>query len=77
MNTIKDKIRDALGFTVNVGIGDCKLLAKMASDFEKPDKASDAINSKFGSATIVRRTSMKSNLNVGKKYQAQIAQKKK
>ena len=36
--TIKDKIRDELGFTVNVGIGDCKLLAKMASDFEKPDK---------------------------------------
>lgn len=37
-HTIKDKIRDELGFTVNVGIGDCKLLAKMASDFEKPDK---------------------------------------
>ena len=36
--TIKDKIRDELGFTVNVGIGDCKLLAKMARDFEKPDK---------------------------------------
>ena len=37
-HTIKDKIRNKLGFTVNVGIGDCKLLAKMASDFEKPDK---------------------------------------
>ncbi len=37
-HTIKDKIRDELGFTVNVGIGECKLLAKMASDFEKPDK---------------------------------------
>lgn len=35
---IKDKIRDTLGFTVNVGIGSNKLLAKMASDFEKPDK---------------------------------------
>ena len=35
---IKDKIRDELGFTVNVGIGPNKLLAKMASDFEKPDK---------------------------------------
>jgi DNA polymerase-4 len=43
----------------------------------KLDKAYDAINSKFGSATIVRGTSMKSNLNVGKKYQAQIEQKKK
>ena len=37
-HTIKDKIRDVLGFTVNVGIGDCKILAKMASNFEKPDK---------------------------------------
>ena len=35
---IKDKIRDTLGFTVNIGIGDCKILAKMASDLEKPDK---------------------------------------
>ena len=37
-HTIKDRIRDELGFTVNVGIADCKILAKMASDFEKPDK---------------------------------------
>ena len=35
---IKDKIRDELGFTVNVGISTNKLLAKMASDFENPDK---------------------------------------
>ena len=35
---IKDKIRDELGFTVNIGIGRNKLCAKMASDFEKPDK---------------------------------------
>ena len=35
---IKDDIRDNFGFTVNVGIGDNKLLAKMASDFSKPDK---------------------------------------
>ena len=37
-HTIKDRIRDELGFTVNVGISSNKLLAKMASDFEKPDK---------------------------------------
>lgn len=37
-NDLKDEIRDTLGFTVNVGIGNNKLLAKMASDFEKPDK---------------------------------------
>ena len=35
---IKNEIRDTLGFTVNVGISSNKLLAKMASDFEKPDK---------------------------------------
>ena len=35
---LKDRIRDTLGFTVNVGISRNKLLAKMASDFEKPDK---------------------------------------
>ena len=35
---IKDKIYTELGFTVNVGISTNKLLAKMASDFEKPDK---------------------------------------
>lgn len=36
--TIKDEIRDTLGFTVNVGISENKFLAKMASDFEKPDR---------------------------------------
>ena len=35
---LKDEIKDCLGFTVNVGVGSNKLLAKMASDFEKPDK---------------------------------------
>ena len=34
---IKDRIREELGFTVNVGISNNKLLAKMASDFKKPD----------------------------------------
>lgn len=36
-NEIKDTIRKTLGFTVNIGISDCKVLAKMASDFEKPN----------------------------------------
>ncbi len=35
---IKDEIYDKLGFTVNIGIGNCKVCAKMASDFEKPNK---------------------------------------
>ena len=35
---IKDDIKKRYGFTVNVGIGNNKLCAKMASDFQKPDK---------------------------------------
>ena len=35
---LKDRIREELGFTVNIGVSSNKLLAKMASDFEKPDK---------------------------------------
>lgn len=35
---IKERIHKTLGFTVNVGISSNKLLAKMASDFQKPDR---------------------------------------
>ena len=35
---IKEDIKKIFGFTVNVGIGNNKLCAKMASDFEKPNK---------------------------------------
>lgn len=34
---IKDRVKNELGFTVNIGISNNKLLAKMASDFKKPD----------------------------------------
>lgn len=37
-NEISKRIKNELGFTVNIGISTNKLLAKMASDFEKPDK---------------------------------------
>ncbi len=37
-NRIRNQIREELGFTVNIGISDNKLLAKMASDFRKPDR---------------------------------------
>lgn len=35
---LKNEIYKRFGFTVNIGIGNNKLLAKMASDFEKPNK---------------------------------------
>ena len=35
---IKEDIKNKFGFTVNIGIGNNKLQAKMASDFTKPDK---------------------------------------
>ena len=35
---IRDSVREKFHFTVNVGISDRKVLAKMASDFQKPDK---------------------------------------
>lgn len=35
---IKNEIKEKFGFTVNIGIGNNKLCAKMASDFTKPDR---------------------------------------
>ena len=43
----------------------------------KLDKAYDAINKKFGAATIQRGSNLQSDLKVGKKYQAQIELKQK
>lgn len=37
-NTIRRRIKKELGFTVNIGISNNKLLAKVASDFKKPDR---------------------------------------
>lgn len=36
-NRIRERVKAQLGFTVNVGVASNKLLAKMASDFQKPD----------------------------------------
>ena len=44
---IKDEIKEKFGFTVNVGIGNNKLCAKMASDFEKPDKVHTLLRSEI------------------------------
>lgn len=41
---ISRRVKEELGFTVNVGVAHNKLLAKMASDFEKPDKVHTLFN---------------------------------
>ena len=35
---MKGRIKQELGFTVNIGVAENKVLAKMASDFKKPDR---------------------------------------
>jgi len=37
-HTLREEIKNVLGFTVNIGVSSNKLLAKMASDFTKPDR---------------------------------------
>lgn len=41
---IKDEIYSKFGYTVNVGVANNKLCAKMASDFEKPNKVHTLFN---------------------------------
>ena len=76
---LKKEIYDTLGFTVNIGIGNNKLCAKMASDFSKPYKVhtlfDDEVEKKmwplqvdelFG---IGKKTAMKlHNLNINTIY---------
>ena len=35
---LKNEVKEKFGYTVNIGISEVKILAKMASDFQKPDK---------------------------------------
>lgn len=35
---LREEIQKTLGFTVNIGVSDCKLLSKMASEFQKPNR---------------------------------------
>lgn len=44
---IKDEIKEKFGYTVNIGIANNKLCAKMASDFEKPDKVHTLFNNEI------------------------------
>lgn len=73
-NEIRECIHQELGFTVNIGISSNKLLAKMASDFTKPDKVHtlwpDEISSKMwklpiGDLFFVGRATNKKLANMG------------
>ena len=46
---LKERIKKELKFTVNIGIAENKLCAKMASDFEKPDKIHTLFNNEIES----------------------------
>ncbi len=46
---MKKEIKKKFGFTVNIGIGNNKLCAKMASDFEKPDRVHTLFQSEIES----------------------------
>lgn len=67
---LKDEIKEKLGFTVNVGIGPNKLLAKMASDFEKPDKVHTLWESEI--AEKMWPLSVRDLLWVGKKTEEKL-----
>ena len=67
---LKDEIKEKLGYTVNVGIGSNKLLAKMASDFEKPDKVHTLWESEI--AEKMWPLSVRDLLWVGKKTEEKL-----
>lgn len=46
---MKEEIKQKFGYTVNIGIANNKLCAKMASDFEKPDKVHTLFQSEVAS----------------------------
>ena len=46
-NFMRETIYKELGFTVNIGVSENKLLAKMASDFEKPNKVHSLFKSEI------------------------------
>lgn len=80
---LKDRIREELHFTVNIGVSNCKLLAKMASDFEKPDRVHtlfpDEIAKKMwplpaGELFLVGRSSAKKLAGLGIRTIGDLAQ---
>lgn len=60
---LRRRIRETLGFTVNVGVGSNKFLAKVAGDFEKPDKVHTLLSHEI--ETKLWRLSVRDMIGVG------------
>lgn len=82
-DNLRQTIRDRLGFTVNIGVSSCKILAKMASDFEKPDQVHslfpDEIREKMwplpvGDLLFVGRSTRQHLYNLGIRTIGELAQ---
>lgn len=71
---IKDEIKNKFGFTVNIGIGNNKLCAKIASDFEKPDKVHTLYNNEI--ETKMWPLPVEDLFMVGKKTQKKLKEMK-
>lgn len=69
---LKKEIKETLGFTVNIGIANNKLCAKMASDFEKPDKVHTLYEEEVKSKMFP--LSVKELFGIGKKTAPKLEQ---
>lgn len=82
-DTIRNRIKEELGFTVNIGVSTNKLLAKMAGELKKPDRThtlySEEIKTKMWALPVSElffcgRASTKKLLNLGINTIGELAQ---
>ena len=73
-NNIKNEVKTKFGFTVNIGIGNNKLCAKIASDFEKPDKVHTLFKNEIG--TKLWKLPVEDLFMVGKQTQKKLKEMK-
>ncbi|MFA5409423.1 MAG: DNA polymerase IV [Bacilli bacterium] len=67
---LKDEIQNSLGFTVNIGIANNKLCAKMASDFLKPNRIHTLFNNEI--ETKMWPLAIDELFGIGKKTSAKL-----
>ncbi len=82
-HNIRQRVKNELGFTVNIGVANNKLLAKMASDFQKPDHVHtlfpDEVETKMwplpvGDLFMVGRATLRKLLGMGITTIGELAQ---